>query len=999
MLVNRLSHLLDLRGPSLSVDTACSSSLVAIHLACQSLRDGESDTALAGGVSLMVSEAQMLSMSKIGFMAPDGRCKTFDRRADGFGRGEGCAIVVLKRLADAMADGDRVLALIRGSAVNQDGHSTVLAAPNGLAQQAVIREALAHAQLPPSSIGYVEAHGTGTMLGDPIEVEALALTVGQPAAGAGPCLLGAAKANIGHLEAAAGAVGVIKSVLVLRHGEIPPQVHFSGLNPHISLAGTRLQVASALTPWPPGAAPRCIGTSGFGVGGTNAHVVLQEAPRLFDGDAPQFSGAPWMLPLSAHSEAALRELAQRWCGLLGSSELPLPALCAAAGERRSHVDHRLAVVGGSAAQMVDKLRAFVDGGLPAGAAQGQRPPSGASRVAFVFSGQGQQWFGMGRALADAEPVFRDALARVDQSLRRHVPWSLVDELAAPEASSRLDTTEVAQPAIFAIQVALAAQFAHWGLRPDGVVGHSVGEIAALHVAGVLTLDEAVRIVVQRARFMQRATGQGAMAAVGLSEAQAHRRLGPFAARLSLAAVNSPRSVVLSGEAAALQALLADLQAEGVAHRSLPVNYAFHSAQMQPHADALVAALGAVQAQGAALPVYSTLTGAALGATAVDASYFGRNVREPVRFAQAIEAMLSDGFDTFVELAAHPVLAGALAENTEAHGAEAGVVASLRRDRPERESLLLACAALYARGWMPDWPALQGDHAQVHDLPACPWQHQRHWLRPSPTAALAKPTSSALPWAAAQGAAAPPAGGLLARRLPVAGMTAFETRWPEEAPAWLADHRVGGRLIMPGMAMLEAMRQAASVALGQARVQVDDFIILRPLVLDEAPAGASTVWQVHAGEPEGGRCALVLFVADGRDGALRWMKVAIASAQAATAGALADGQGPVPRWDDVPVAARYERFFGQGHRVRPGLSHHGPSAAGRGPGAGGAGAPGRRLGFRRLPPGAARRRPAGRPVGCRGRRRGPLPAAGRAPLRVPHRSLGPVTAGLDGPGAV
>ncbi|MGB0128391.1 MAG: type I polyketide synthase, partial [Rhodocyclaceae bacterium] len=883
VLVNRLSYLLDLRGPSVSVDTACSSSLVAIHLACQSLRHGECDIALAGGVSLMVSESQMISLSKVGFMAPDGRCKTFDASADGFGRGEGCSIIVMKRLADALADGDRVLALVRGSAVNQDGHSTVLAAPNGLAQQALIREALANAQVEPARIGYVEAHGTGTALGDPIEVEALAATVGQPAPGAGPCLIGAAKANVAHLEAAAGATGVIKSVLMLQHGEIPPLVHFKTLNPHISLAGTRLAVPTKLMPWPAGAQPRCIGTSGFGVGGTNAHVILEEAPRLSAPEAPAYVAAPWLLPLSAQGEPALRVLAERWADFLGTSQVPLPALCATAGERRSHLDHRLAVVGDLPEQMVERLRAFAASGtVPAGAARGRRSLAGPLRVAFVFSGQGQQWLGMGRELMDREPVFRAALADVDAQLRRHVTWSLLAELAAAPEQSRLDDTEVAQPAIFGVQVALAALWAHWGIRPDGVVGHSVGEIAALHVAGSLALDEAVRIVVQRARFMQRATGQGAMAAVGLSEAAAREAIAGYGERLSVAAINGPGGVVLSGESGALAEVLAALERQGVSQRALPVNYAFHSAQMLAHAEALVAALGNVAAGSPSLPVYSTVTGRVLDDAPVDAAYFGRNVRQAVRFADAITAMLDDGFTAFVEIAAHPVLAASVAECAEARHEDVLTAASLRRGRPEREAMLNALAALYAVGRTPDWPALQGAAAEVHDLPAYPWQRERYWLRPSapqagaPTATVSGPT------------------GLLARQLPIAGVTVFETAWPDEAPAWLADHRVAGRLLMPGMAMLEALRQAAVEALAAPQVVLEDFVVLQPLVLAEGE-GERSAWQVVVSEPEVGRAAATLF---GNDPAApgRWRKVASAlvrlvtpaDAVAASFPAIADG---------------------------------------------------------------------------------------------------------------
>lgn len=867
VLANRLSYLLDLRGPSISIDTACSSSLVAIHMACQSLRYGESDIAVAGGVSLMVTDGLMISLSKVGFMAPDGRCKTFDASADGFGRGEGCSVIVLKRLSDAIADGDRVLALVRGSAVNQDGHSTVLAAPNGLAQQALIREALDNAQIDGSRIGYVEAHGTGTALGDPIEVEALAATIGQPAADAGPCLIGAAKANIGHLEAAAGVTGVIKSVLVLQHGEVPPQVHFRSLNPHISLAGSRLQIPTRRTPWPAGAQPRCIGTSGFGVGGTNAHVILEEAPRLGAEPAGETANPPFLLPLSAQSPAALRALVQRWIDFLPGAAEPLSALCATASERRSHYDHRVAAVAGTTGEMLTRLQAYLDDAAPSGWASGRRGLAGPVRLAFVFGGQGQQWIGMGRELLAQEPVFRAALADVDARLRRHVPWSLLDELAAPEASSRLAETEVAQPAIFALQVALAAQWAHWGVRPDGVVGHSIGEIAALHVAGALSLDDAVRIVVHRARAMQRATGLGAMATIGLSEAQARELIRGFGARLSVGAVNSPQGVVLSGEPQPLAEVLRTLDTRGIAHRSLPVNYAFHSAQMIPFADELERVLGPVRADETDLPIYSTVSGRRIGAQAVDAAYFGRNVREPVRFADAITAMGEDGFTAFLEIGAHPVLGPSIAECLAGGDEPLVQLASLRRGRPERESLLLACAGLYATARPLDWPALHGKSAAALDLPAYPWQRERFWLRERPAASA--PASHVPPGTPS----------MLGQPVHTAAALVFESRWPNTAPAWLADHRVAGQLVVPGTALLEALRAAAAEALGQAAVEVLDFVLHQALLIDEG-TGATTTWQVVVDAPVDATVGLTVHqAAPAGDGhATGWSKVASARAR-------------------------------------------------------------------------------------------------------------------------
>ena len=901
VLVNRLSYLLDLRGPSISIDTACSSSLVAIHLACQSLRHGESDVALAGGVSLMVSEAQMISLSKVGFMAPDGRCKTFDAKADGFGRGEGCGVLVLKRLADAVADGDRVLAIVRGSAVNQDGRSTVLAAPNGLAQQALIREALANAQVDGADVGFIEAHGTGTALGDPIEVEALAATVGAATDGAPTCWIGAAKANIGHLEAAAGVTGVIKSVLMLQKGAVPPQVHFQALNPHISLTGTRLAVPTQLTPWSSGAKPRTIGTSGFGVGGTNAHVVLQEAPRLSVPPSARRE-APWMLPLSARSPAALRALAQRWLQWLPQAPHDAATLCATAGERRSHHEHRLAVLGSSTADLCTQLQAFVEGSERLGLASGRVREAAALKVAFVFSGQGQQWVGMGRELLARESVFRDVLTDIDARLRQHVEWSLLDELNAPEVLSRLDDTEIAQPVIFALQAAMTALWAHWGIEPDAVVGHSIGEISALHAARVLSLDEALRVVVQRARFMQRATGTGTMASIGLGVAQVRARLTAFGARLSVAAVNAPHSVVVAGEAPAMEQLLAQLDAEGISQRRLAVNYAFHSAQMQPHADALRAALGHVRAGQPVIPVYSTLTGALLNGT-IDADYLARNVREPVRFADAVAALLADGVTAFVEIAAHPVLGASIAECAGDAGEPVHTLASQRRGRAQVETMLAACAGLYVAGRTPHWPGLQGGAASVVDLPAYPWQRERHWL-PAPI----------VPRTVLHGADG--ADALLGRRVPVAGSTVFEASWPGTAPAWLADHRIGGSVLLPGMVMLVALQRAASAALA-APVELRDFVIHQALVLDPGSATPNT-WQVVVPSPrDDGTVEATLYAPDTAQPAA-WHRIA---SVVASAGAADDATPATPRSSgerDASVDAIYRAFESHGTCFGPAL---------------------------------------------------------------------------------
>ena len=885
VLANRLSYLLDLRGPSLSIDTACSSSLVALHLACQSLRLGECDIAVTGGVSLIIAPELLVAMSKVGFMAPDGRCKAFDAAADGFGRGEGCSVVVLKRLSDAIVTRDRVLAVIRGSAVNQDGHSTVLTAPSGPAQEALIREALSTGQIAAERIGFVETHGTGTVLGDPIEVEAIAAAVGRPSPAAGPCLLGSVKANLGHLEAAAGATGLIKAVLALRHGAVPPQPQLGALNPHLSLAGTRLAIPRALTSWPAGAAPRCAAVSSFGVGGTNAHVVLEEAPA--QAEAPKVADGPCLLPLSATTPTALRDLAGRWVDFLAETSATAADIAFSAAQRRTHHAARIAVVGQSTTQLRDALVDFL-------ATSAAEPRAGSERrlVAFVFSGQGPQWYAMGRELLAAEPAFRDAMQACDVQLRALAGWSLLEELARSAADSRLDQTEIAQPALFALQVSLAALWRCWGVAPDMVVGHSVGEIAALHVAGVLSLAEAVRLAWIRGRVMQQATGLGRMAAVGLGEAEARAVIAPFGDRLSIGAVNAPGSVVLSGEAEALNATLARLEASGVDHRLLPVNYAFHSAQMAPFQDLLVAEIGALRGAAPRIPLYSTVTGGLAQTLSFDANYFARNMRETVRFAPAIEAMSDAGCELFIELSPHPVLRHAIVAGLAEHGREARVMASLRRGKSERETMLQACAGLYDAGRDLTWERVQGT-GQVVSLPAYPWQRTRHWLRRQLPRLATEHRRERHP--------------LLGRRITVAGVDAivFEGG-PAAAQSWLADHRVFGRLLMPAAAVMELLLAAAAQAMAWPRPQLTGFAMLRPLTLPEADADPA-VWQVVVRPLPTGAAQLTLFVARMGPGgvASAWQEVASATAEAdACEAALAIGTSGHQPADVSMVYARF-----------------------------------------------------------------------------------------------
>jgi acyl transferase domain-containing protein/NADPH:quinone reductase-like Zn-dependent oxidoreductase/NADP-dependent 3-hydroxy acid dehydrogenase YdfG len=826
----RVSFLLDLRGPSIALDTACSSSLVAVHLATQSLRSGECRMALAGGVTLKLTPEHYLSLSKLGMLSPDGRCRTFDARANGFVPGEGCGVIVLKRLSEALADGDRIYALIRGTAANQDGRTSVITAPNGRAQQDVIRAALANARVTGADVGYVETHGTGTVLGDPIEVDAIAEVLG--AEGAPPCALGAVKSNIGHLEVTAGVAGLIKAALVLDREEIPPNLHFESLNPHISLDGTRLVVPTASMPWKRGGALRFAGVSSFGFSGTNGHVILEEAPLLPRRPSAAPSSSASILVISARTPEAFHQVIERHRDFLagdGARQLALADICAAAAGRRDHYEERLAIVGASHEEMCERLTDALAERGGAGVSRG-RAPVEPEPFAFVFSGQGSQWPTMGTALIAEEPVFKEAMEECDRLVRSLADWSLLDVLAAGDSASTLSATEHAQAAICAIEIALARLLASWGVVPSVVIGHSAGEIAAAHVAGALSLGEAMRLIVHRGRIMQAATGEGRMALVSLAAPDVIRDIAAQRDRVSVAAMNGPQSTVISGARDAIDGLAAGWRARGVDVRDMPVDYAFHSPQMDRLLPELTRAFGTVRTEAGTVPLISTLTGLETSPGELNAAHWVRAVRQPVLFRHAVESALARGVRGFVEIGPHPVLTWDMTQCASRVDKSIPVLPTLRRGRPERAALLATAGGLFAAGQALAWERICRGRGPVVPLPTYPYQRQRYWLEAAPTST----GQGATPRVA-------PAFVLTALDSPALRGRAWETVLDFETVPFLADHRIAGAVVFPLTGFIELAMSAAGQLELPRPVAIENLIVSEPLVLTaDAPCRVQVV---------------------------------------------------------------------------------------------------------------------------------------------------------------
>jgi acyl transferase domain-containing protein/acyl-CoA synthetase (AMP-forming)/AMP-acid ligase II/pimeloyl-ACP methyl ester carboxylesterase len=733
---NRLSYLFDLKGPSLAVDTACSSSLVALHLASQSLKRGECDQAIAGGVNLMLSPELSQTFAMAGMMAQDGRCKTFDAEADGYVRGEGCGVVILKRLADAQRDGDRILAVVKGSAINQDGRSNGLTAPNGLSQQAVMRQALANANLFPAEVSYIESHGTGTSLGDPIEVNSLKAVLG---AREESCYLGSLKTNIGHLEAAAGIAGLIKAVLCLQQGAIPPNLHFHKLNPLIDLADSKIEIPQQLQPWK--SEVKYAGVSSFGFGGTNAHVVLGAGETGKQGERENGENGEndslkqrslHLLTLSAKTEPALQDLVLSYQNYLkNNSKSNLADLCYTASTGRTHFNHRLAIAVQTKAQLTEQLANFTTGQASKGIAVGNINHN--NQVAFLFTGQGSQYLNMGYELYQTQPVFKAAINRCAEILSSYLDHSLLEVLFSeqpssfsPHPSSWLNETIYTQPAIFALEYALAQMWLDWGIKPTALIGHSVGEYVAATIAGVFSLADALKLVAMRGKLMQNLSQEGDMFAVLTDEATVASIIAPFAAKIAIAAINTDQSIVISGEQAVVAEVVGKFDSLGIKSKQLKVSHAFHSPLMKPILQAFREIAESVAYYPPQAELISNVTGDLATVDINTPNYWVNHVVAPVRFAEGMKT-LQQKCNIFLEIGSKPTLIG-MGRSSIAVDATSVWLPSLRPKKQDWQQVLQSLSSLYVRGIDINWQNVaRGLNTQKVALPTYPFQRQSYWL--------------------------------------------------------------------------------------------------------------------------------------------------------------------------------------------------------------------------------------------------------------------------------
>jgi len=820
LLSNRISHYYDFKGPSLSVDTACSSSMVALHLACTALKNGEITRAVVGGVNMIFKPEWTISTSKGGFLSPDGRCKVFDARANGYVRSEGVGAVLLKPLSQALADNNRIYAVIHATGSNQDGHTKSVTIPSRQSQSELMRAVYQQAQIDPKQVGYVEAHGTGTPTGDPIETGAISYVFAKDRPADSPCKIGSVKSNIGHLEAASGMAGLIKATLSLHFEQIPPNIHFNTPNENIPFDDWNLHVVTENTPFKTSNQPRYIGVNSFGFGGTNVHVALegaehyQTSPYMTEDDRHPTH----LIALSARSDESLKTSVHALKDFLDKKDIGLGNIASHLARLRQHHDFRAGLVAKDRFDLREKLDLYLE-------QDGETAPiaSNTGKIAFVFSGMGPQWWAMGRQLMEQEPIFAQKIKEIDHLLSQHADWSLWEELNRAEDNSRIEETQIAQPGIFALQVALAELLKSKGVIPDAIVGHSAGEVAAAHVSGALSLTDACLVIYHRSRLQHQTEGQGRILATALSQDDTAIYLKGRESEVSLGAVNSPFATALAGGEVSLNEIVSELKNNNIFCKMINGKVPYHSPKMDPLKDELVSALQSLTPQATHTPLFSTVSGTLRDGRTINAEYWFENIRKPVLFADAVQSLNDFGCNTFVELAPHPVLATSIDETLP----DCFVVSCLRRKQDEVESVMNVLARLFEQGMFEDWSMLYPNKPRPLELPLYPWQSERYWLESEQSENYRK-------------------GGMRTKHFnthplhPLLG-----SRLPSAAPLWdndidliknhayLQDHKVGADIVYPGAAYLEMALAAAPTT--EFPIQISNVSFKKALYLNKAEA--------------------------------------------------------------------------------------------------------------------------------------------------------------------
>ncbi|KZS81406.1 type I polyketide synthase [Mycobacterium persicum] len=896
----RVAYVLGLEGPAVSVDTACSSSLVALHMAVQSLRSGECDLALAGGATVNATPTVFVEFSRWRGLSPDGRCKAFAGAADGTGFSEGGAMLVVERLSDARRLGHPVLAVVRGSAVNQDGASNGLTAPNGPSQQRVVRAALANAGLSAADVDVVEGHGTGTTLGDPIEAQALLATYGQGRSE--PLWLGSVKSNMGHTQAAAGVAGVIKMVLAMRHELLPATLHVDEPSPHVDWSVGAVSLLTRPQPWPGGGRERRAGVSSLGFSGTNADVIVEAVPASESAQGPSRPVVPWVV--SAKSDAALRAQAARLAGYVRTHDGLDVADVGWSLAGRSMFEHRAVVVGGDRDGLLAGLEELAgdSGDDVLSVVRGTAAPAG--KTVFVFPGQGSQWVGMGVELLDTAPVFAQQIEACAEAFAEFVDWSLTDVLRGAPGAPGLDRVDVVQPVLFAVMVSLAELWKSIGVRPDAVIGHSQGEIAAAYVAGALSLRDAAKVVTLRSTLLTGLAGPGGMVSLACGAEQAQELLAPFGTRISIAAVNGRSAVVVSGEVAALEELIQVCADRELRTRRIEVDYASHSAEVEAIRDQLTGALAGIEPRSARTAFFSSVTGSRVDTAGLDADYWYRNIRQTVQFDQAVRSACEHGYRTFIESSPHPALIAGI-EDTANHcmaDSEPVVVPTLGREDGGLARFLLSAAAAFVAGVPVDWRGVL-DGAGFVELPTYAFEKRRFWLSGEGMGADASGLGLTAGQHTLLGAVV---------ELPASGGVVLTGRLSVSSQAWLADHAVSGGVVFPGTGVVELAIRAGDE--GGCPV-VDELTLRTPLLV---PASGSVAVQVVAGAAaEASERSVSVYSRADVDAGSVWVCHAEGTLRAGTVDPAADlSVWPPTGATAVDVSDGYQRLAERGYGYGP-----------------------------------------------------------------------------------